>query len=315
MRGFVVLVLIALVGRVAAEPNPNVAKRLFAEGRVLYDQGKYIEACVLFEKSYQLDPAVGTKLNLAECAERDGKPRAAWLLWVSAADEFEVAKDQREGFARDRADALAPKLATVVVKVAKPKTKGLVIQIAGRDVEPAREIVDRLDPGAIVVSAKAPDRQPFETTITVALGGKLVVEVPPLMRIGGKEEEPEAPSSSGTNRWWAAAITGGVITALATGAYLFSYKQIKDVEAELALAINGTPPDPIRIEELNDEGFAWEARTRIALGITLGALVVSSVLVVKAVRVDRHNRAATTAWKMSPVISPQVAGAQVELRW
>ena len=86
MRGIVALGFIAaLAGRAVADRDPAVAKRLFSEGRVLYDQGKFIEACVLFEKSFELDPAVGTKLNLAECAERDDKPRAAWLMWTSAA--------------------------------------------------------------------------------------------------------------------------------------------------------------------------------------------------------------------------------------
>ncbi len=315
MRGLVVLVVIALSGRAAAEGN-DVAKRLFAEGRVLYDQGKYIEACVLFEKSYQLDPAVGTKLNLAECAERDGKPRAAWLLWVSAADEFEQAKDQREAFARDRADALAPKLATVVVKVAKPNTKGLVVQIAGRDVEPAAEIVDRLDPGSIVVAANAPGRQAFATTVSVAVGGKLVVEIPALAKIGGKDEEPEPerPTTRGRNHWWTGAIAGGVVTVLAAGAYLYSYKQIKDVEAEIVVALRETPPDPRKVDALNREGFTWESRARVAFGVTLGAVVLTGLLVIKAARVDKQ-RAAITAWNLTPVIAPQVAGAQLELWW
>jgi hypothetical protein len=317
MRGFVALLVLVLgLARVAgADADPTVAKRLFAEGRVLYDQGKFIEACVLFEKSYQLDPAVGTKLNLAECAERDGKPRAAWLLWISAADEFEQSSDQRERFARDRADALAPKLATVVVRVAKPKQKGLVVQIAGREVVPAATIVDRLDPGAIVVSASAPGRRPFETTITVALGGKLEVEVPALEKIGGPDKEDEEPPAGGRNHWWTGAVSTGVVAALATGAAVASFIKLRSTQDELdTLIANGTG-NPQQVQQLNEEGAGWATRTNIAIGAAVVTSIVTVVLVVKARSVDRRRQAQTTAWRMTPVLAPRTAGAQLELRW
>lgn len=315
MRGIVALGLIAiLAGTAVGDPNPDVAKRLFAEGRVLYDQGKYIEACVLFEKSYQLDPAVGTKLNLAECAERDQKPRAAWLLWISAADEFDRDNDNRAKFARGRADALAAKLATVIVKIAKPKQTGITVEIAGREVAPSAEIIDRLDPGAINVVVRAPGRETFETTVTVALGGKVTVEVPRLAKLGG-EAEPSTPKEA-RNPWWIATISTGVITAVAAGLYVYSYSQIKRVEDELDVATRRMPPDVLAVMKLNAEGFTWETRTRVGLGIMIGGAVVTTALILKARSVDRQ-RASTTAslFQLSPVIAPRVVGAQLDLAW
>jgi len=309
---FVAFVAFGLLAGVAvADRNPDVAKRLFSEGRTLYGQGKFIEACVLFEKSYQLDPAVGTKLNLAECAERDNKPRAAWLLWISAADEFEREEDKRERFARGRADALAAKLATVIVKVAKPKQQGLAIQIAGREVAPASEITDRLDPGTIAVVAKAPGREEFETTVAVALGGKVTVEVPVLARIGGEEPPPPRRTS---NPWWAVGISTGVVTLLAAGFYGYSYTQIQRVEDELAVEVPKMPPNVPKVNDLNDEGFVWQTRARIGFGIALGGAVVTTILLVKAYKVDRQH-ASTTAFRLTPVLAPRVAGAQLELVW
>lgn len=321
MRGIVALGFIAaLAGRAVADRDPAVAKRLFSEGRVLYDQGKFIEACVLFEKSFELDPAVGTKLNLAECAERDDKPRAAWLMWISAAAEFERKSDRRSKFARARADALAPKLATVVAKVLRPKQKGLTIQIAGRDVVPAKEIIERAEPGEIVVIARAPERDTFETTVTVGLGAKVTVDIPSLTKQGEQapdlepdpppdlvpEKPPVAPHAR--NWWTAGAIVGGVITVLAAGGYVYSVLQIKRVESDLDDAMGMAPVDLARINSLNTEGFDWQGRGRVALGVTAGAAVVTTLVFLKARSVER--RAVVT-----PVISSQTAGAQLLLRW
>jgi tetratricopeptide (TPR) repeat protein len=324
MRAIVVLGLVAaLAGRAVAERDPAVAKRLFAEGRTLYDQGKFIEACLLFDKSFELDPAVGTKLNLAECAERENKPRAAWLLWTSAAEEFERKSDKRSKFARARADALAPKLATVVARVIRPKQKGLTIQIAGRDVAPAEEIIERAEPGTIVVTARAPERETFETTVTVGLGGKASVEIPSLAKLGGEgpdlepdeveprpvPEQPRAQPPSPSRNWWkVGAIAGGAITALAAGGYVYSALQIKRVEGDLEDEMASSPVDFARINALNTEGFDWQSRARIMLGVTAGAAVVTTLVFLKARSVER--RAIVT-----PVITSQTAGAQLLVRW
>lgn len=319
MRGLVVLgVVVAALAAPApafADDNPAVARRLFSEGRVLYDQGKFIEACVLFEKSYQLDPAVGTKLNLAECAERDHKPRAAWLLWISAAEEFERDSDKRSKFARARADALAPKLATVVVKLAKPNQQGLTIQIAGRDIAPAKEIVDRLDPGAISIVVRAPGREPYETTISVALGGTITVEVPALPRVGGEPVEPPVDRPSrGHTGWWGGAIAGGAVTVLAAGGYVYAFSQIRRVESDLDIESGKSPLDFQRVNALNDEGYTWQTRTRIAFGVMIGGAVVTTLLVLKARSVDRA-RASSSALHVVPVLGDRVAGAQLQLGW
>lgn len=326
MRAVVVLGLIAaLAGRADAD-DPAVAKRLFSEGRVLYDQGKFIEACVLFEKSFELDPAVGTKLNLAECAERDNKPRAAWLLWVSAADEFEKRADKRGKFARSRADALGPKLGTVVVTLAKPNQRGLTVEIAGRTIKPALVIVDRLDPGEIKVVVHAPGRESFETTVTVALGGKTTVEVPALAMVSGPEpdEEPDpppepleqpiekpAPVAPSRNWWKIGALTGGALTVLSAATYIFAVQQIKRVEDEVSDAQTEPNPDLGRIRKLNDEGFAWETRGKTALGVTLALAAVTTVFVFKSRSFERSKRTAL----VTPVIGRQVAGAQLQVSW
>lgn len=67
------------------------------------DQGKYPEACQSFADSMSFDPALGTLLNLASCAERSGDTQRACALFAQARD---LARDkgsvEREKFAAER---------------------------------------------------------------------------------------------------------------------------------------------------------------------------------------------------------------------
>jgi hypothetical protein len=62
--------------------NRAAAEALFNQGRDLMTAGKFTEACPKFEASQQLDPGLGTMLNLAECYEKTGRSsgggQSAW---------------------------------------------------------------------------------------------------------------------------------------------------------------------------------------------------------------------------------------------
>lgn len=70
-------------------------------------QGKYAEACEAFAESMRFDPALGTLLNLATCAERSGDAPRACSLFAQARD---MARDNgsadREKFAATRLSQL-----------------------------------------------------------------------------------------------------------------------------------------------------------------------------------------------------------------
>src|SRR5262249_17666060 len=86
--------LVALVSTIPAAAEPadknrdrqREAQRLFDEARALQRQGRHEEACARFEASEKLDPAVGTLLNLADCAERVGATAKAWHRYRQAAE-------------------------------------------------------------------------------------------------------------------------------------------------------------------------------------------------------------------------------------
>jgi tetratricopeptide (TPR) repeat protein len=88
------------------------AARLFEEGRADSQHGDFAAACDRFTRSYSLDQASGTKLNLGNCHEQLGHLQKA-LKWFQEAEEaFTVAHDQtRADFAHERAVALQARLA------------------------------------------------------------------------------------------------------------------------------------------------------------------------------------------------------------
>ena len=103
LRVLLVLATLATVAR--ADGDKERAARLFEEARALVKQGQYDAACPVFDSSYQLDPAIGTELNLGDCYEHLNKLEFARKLYDAAAREHPT--DKRAKFARERADAIA----------------------------------------------------------------------------------------------------------------------------------------------------------------------------------------------------------------
>lgn len=183
----VVASLLVLEGLALAQPTPDQvvqAKQLFEDGRKLAQAGKYQDACDTFSKSFALDPAIGTELNLGDCQEKLGHLSVAWHLFDDAAKKDNDA--DRIKYARGRAATLAPRLAAVVIKLPDPGVVGLVVKVEGNPVPPAAEITTMVDPGDQVVEVEAPGRA-TETravhanagqTVTVDLGTAAPVEKP-----------------------------------------------------------------------------------------------------------------------------------------
>src|SRR5947208_8874106 len=61
------------------------AEKLYDEAIELLDRGDYTQACPKLEQSDQLDPALGTRFNLAECYEHEGKLASALIRFRQVA--------------------------------------------------------------------------------------------------------------------------------------------------------------------------------------------------------------------------------------
>jgi hypothetical protein len=205
--------LVLLEGLAVAQPTPDQAaqaKQLFDEGRKLADAEKWQPACDAFTKSYALDPAPGTELNIGNCEEKLGQLAIAWHMFDDAAKHYPDA--DRIKYARDRADALAGKLAPLTIKLADPDVVGLVVKVGDAPVPPAAEIATMVDPGDVTIEVAAPGRAAETRTVHATAGQPISVDfgsaAPPT------HDETVPATVSEAHRLHSRVVMAGTITAI-----------------------------------------------------------------------------------------------------
>jgi hypothetical protein len=178
MRRLVIAIVVAVAATAVAEPpDTTESGTIFRQARELAKLGRYDEACELFARSYALDPALGTAVNLADCFERQGHLLRAWALFDVVARDSQSGQS-RAKLARQRADALLAKLATAIITLRDPHTTGLAVRIGDREVPPAAEIRELIEPGDVELVATAPGRPAWKTTLHAVAGTTVTAEIP-----------------------------------------------------------------------------------------------------------------------------------------
>ena len=281
------LIILLCVTRTLAQPAPppGEADKLFEKGRLLAKEGKFAEACDAFQKSFDVDHATGTELNLGDCHEQLGHFRKAWELYTSAAEEYERAGNTaRSKFARERATAVAAKLGTIVVEVPQPQPMGLAITIAGRVVQPAGQIRELVEPGKIEITASAPDRQGFVDVKQVEAGQTVTVELPTLAQQGARVVEHVEPVLERRHsRVVLAWSLGGVAGASAIAGVAFTliarskYNSAADDTAHCTHVPGGVTCDAIGRSEISNAQHLADAGTGFAIGTALFAGVAAAI--------------------------------------
>lgn len=203
----------------AAPSRQDVAKadKLFRDAKTLMAQGKLAEACPKLEESQSLDPAPGTKYQLAVCYEGTGRPATSLAYYLEIAELAKAGgfKD-KEKVAREKAAALEPKVPRIVIEVAEAgRPGGLAVTRDGAPVEEGqfnRPIL--VDPGEITVEASAPGKKPFRSTVTVKGEGTRVtvpVRLADVEDFGKRDELPPPPPKTGIGGQRIAGIAVGVL--------------------------------------------------------------------------------------------------------
>ncbi|MDC3953903.1 hypothetical protein [Polyangium jinanense] len=173
---------VTLAGSASAEVPPDVratAEKLYQDAYVLALEGHHARACEMYEESDRLDPANGTKLELARCYEATARPASAWALYVAVAeaDKATGKNRAREAEARARADALDAELPRLVLMVpaSVADRKGLTITRDGVAVGEALWGTPMpVDLGKHTIRAIRPDKQAWESVVNVSRNGETV---------------------------------------------------------------------------------------------------------------------------------------------
>jgi hypothetical protein len=151
--------------------NSAAAQALFEQARTLMAQGRPAEACPKLEESQRLDPGSGTLLNLARCYEQAGRLASAWNQYLEAASAARSAGNkERETEARKRADALRPRLPSLVIAVSAEARAipGLEVLRDGELVgAPQLGVPIPTDSGEHTLEARAPGRIPWKAVVVL----------------------------------------------------------------------------------------------------------------------------------------------------
>jgi hypothetical protein len=308
------LLLAPTPARAADEASRRLAQVLFDEARALMDAGEYGQACPKLAESQRLDPGGGTLLNLALCREAEGKTATAWTLFHDSLERARAdGRADREQIARERIEALAPKLSRLRVRVAPrsapgPLTVSIDELILG---EGARGTAIPVDPGRHTVSATAPGHEPFRREVEVPADGAVVdVEVPALAPAQG---EPGATGTLGgrttrPNPVFYAAVAGTALAAavsLVTGT-VWSYQRLSlgtslgSCDSERGFCRDEAALSAIRTQ------YDLALASTIAGGLALGGAVA-------LILIPRRVARATGGAALAPLISPHGAGVRAQV--
>ena len=194
-----------------AQPAGAQAEVLFARGKELLAEKDFSGACASFEASEKLEASTATVIRLADCREKNQQYASAWGLFLQAERELRGVTDpsgvQMKETVKSRATALEPRLSRLTIRVS-PQARTAELEILRDN--------DRIETGAwnqplptdggtFRISARAPNRREWTTTIIVAKeGDNQTVDVPALATndetpAAANKEEPARASDGVAN--------------------------------------------------------------------------------------------------------------------
>ena len=173
---FAVVLCSAIAPTASAQANsPAQAEALFKRGKELQAAGKLPEACAAFDASQKLDPTVTTRLNQANCREKNNQLATAWGHFLEAEREARAMGTpegkQLQKVASTRAAALEKRVSTLQINVPAD-----VVKLPGFEIWRNRDAIDPasldtplpIDGGTYTIAIRSLRSREWTTTISVA---------------------------------------------------------------------------------------------------------------------------------------------------
>ncbi|HEX4478926.1 MAG TPA: hypothetical protein VH142_27775 [Polyangiaceae bacterium] len=291
--------LSALSLRANADASSQAAaESLFSEGRAAMARGEYDEACEKFEASNQLDPAVGTVFNLANCNERRGRRALALEQFREVAARL-PASDPREPIASAHISDLAAHVPMIALRLGHAAPAGAVVVLDARPLPPqslnAALPVDAGDHIVIVRAAEHADRE-YRVSLVDGQRVDLAVDAGEIVAEGNhppdqaatrmveyRQGHPPAIRSRPSRRVVAGAIVGGVGIAtlgasVVTGIVALSKEHSLDGSCEDKPGGGGRFCNAVGLRAA-DSGRTFATVSDVTLGVGLAAAAVGAWLV------------------------------------
>ena len=303
---------------VASGPPDASAEQLFQAARVLLKRGDLAAACPKFLESYRLEPATGTLLGVAACHEQQGLLASAWREFTQAAESArEEGRSDRETIALKRAEALRPRLSTLMVALSAE-----LMLLPGLQVFRNGELLDAseqnrvlpVDGGQYLIEVRAPGHVALARQLTVAAAGDqqtlVLPTLAPLAPPPGAGEQA-AQSSASPSGSTPTRVVGLGLGAAALGVAVVSgifFKVALDKKGESEPWCEGRRCYPEGLE-LRADAVAWGNRAT-ACGVGSAALLATGIGLYYFGRPDAERPSSA----LSVALDPQRRAGAASLR-
>ena len=246
-RLVIALSLLSLHGNaMAQERDVRGAEAAYEEAEKLLERGQLQQACLRYAESYRMDPQLGALLHVADCNERIDKLATAWRNFDEGHRLALQKHDERAAVARERADALIPRLSYLRVTLPPDAGDEAKVVIDGAPVEPpllGKNIPADRGTHSIVVTSEGQEKWRTEVAVK-GTPGVLYFDVPS-WRIpppGQGDLDGHAPGRDSSREWfgldpslrrvlgWSAVGLG--VAGLGLGTYFFVLQGNKADEAD-----------------------------------------------------------------------------------
>jgi hypothetical protein len=276
------LCLLLLPAQASAQ-NPAAAEALFEQARAAMAAGSYDIACARFRDSDRLDPAVGTRFNLADCEEKRGRLATAWSLFRGVSSEL-AQDDDRKPIADERAAKLKPRLPIVTMVLPPDAAPGMRVRIDGVEIgEASFGVPLPMDPGKHDLSllpAGGPERRRSfvlregeHSELLLAVGDAPEPQPPR----GAAEPASEAGETDDSRRRWAYVAGGvgiaGVVVGAAAGIMTLQKKSVADGECD-----DATRTCSRLGRDANESGRRFGVLSSVGFGIGVVGLAAGTYL-------------------------------------
>ncbi len=175
----------------ARADDAATADALFREGRTALARGDYEEAARRFAESERLQPAPGTRLNLATAESKLGRLASAWEHARASRDELALG-DERRAVAQKLFDELDARVPRLTLRSDGKLAAGARIFLDGTELrEGSLGVALPEDPGSHRVLITAPGYLDVPLVVTLREGERESLEI----RLGPPQPSPKATAS------------------------------------------------------------------------------------------------------------------------
>lgn len=245
--------------------------------------GNFDVACARLRDSDRLDPAVGTRFNLADCEERRGRIATAWSLFRGVVAEL-APGDDRKPIADQRARSLQSRLPYVTLRRVPETPPGARVRVDGAELgEGSFDVALPMDPGAhelVLVTDARQERRAF--TLVEAERSDISIRFSPT------ESTPTEGADGSSQRTWGYVAGGvgvaGALTGIVAGVVTLGKKSTADDHCDDALKVCDETG-----RDANRSGKTFGVVSGVGFGVGLVGLATGAYLLLTAPSEPRKN--------------------------